>query len=285
MTAPISLPNNPRPKVLLIDNSPDDLKPLLILAPTEHMRFVSAFSGQDGLDKAMLHQPDLIIMEVNLPDMDGFATCRRLKAHKRTKQIPVIFLTGANDLDSRLEGFALGATDYIGKPYSEHEVLARMLVHLELTMNRMRGVLVDTRASANEAQKTARPEIERRRDVLLRSACAYLNHHLSDPPPPATLARLIGTNEKRLNQAFNDHFGMPVFAWLREERMRQARELLIMDHMTVASISDYLGFSTPANFSKAFREHFGMSPSAMRAEYQQNRDDQVISLDPMRFVA
>ncbi len=263
------------PKVLLVDDSPSDLRLLLDVVSSATIRVLVAFDGQDGLDKALLHQPDLILMDVNMPGMDGFAACRQLKAQQRTQLIPVIFLTAANDLDQRLLGLTVGGVDYISKPFSEQEVLARIRIHLDLSMNRRRLSSELARSPVAVDDTTGADVLERPRDLLVRSATTYLRQHLSAPPSPAALAHLVGTNEKRLNQAFHEQFGMPVFGWLREERMGQARRLLTTADMGVASIGDYLGFSSPANFAKAFRERFGMSPSALRQNWQQHQNDQV----------
>ena len=78
----------------------------------------------------------------------------------------------------------------------------------------------------------------------------------------------MGTNRRRLNEAFQALCGQPVFAWLREERLRQANSLVSGTHTPFSVLSDALGFSKPANFSKAFRQRFGCSPSEMRAQFQ-----------------
>jgi CheY-like chemotaxis protein len=262
------------PKVLLIDDSPSDLRLLLDVVSSDNIRVMVAFDGKDGLDKAVLHQPELILMDVNMPGMNGFATCRQLKAHQRTASIPVIFLTAANDLEQRLLGLTVGGVDYISKPFNETEVLARIRIHLDLSMNRRR-LSSELARSPDDPVDIGGDDgddvVERREDVLVRSAIFHLRQNLSAPPSPDALARLVGTNEKRLNQAFHTQFGMPVFAWLREERMGQARRLLTTADTAVASIGDFLGFSSPANFAKAFRERFGMSPSALRQGWQQRQ--------------
>jgi DNA-binding response OmpR family regulator len=258
------------PKILLVDDSPDELRFLMEVISIARMRVLVAFSGQDGLDKALLHRPDLILLDVNMPGMDGFAACRLLKAQQQTKSIPVIFLTAASELAYRLQGLTVGGVDFISKPFSEEEVLARLRIHLDLSLNRREASSKLDRSDSSELSDPQKNDaaIERRGDVVLRSATAYLREHLSAPPSPAELAHFVGTNEKRLNQAFHDQYGMPVYGWLREERMRQARGLLTTTDTAVTVIGDYLGFSSPANFAKAFRERFGMSPSTLRQQFQ-----------------
>jgi len=78
----------------------------------------------------------------------------------------------------------------------------------------------------------------------------------------------VGTNRRRLNEAFQALCGQPVFGWLREERLRQANSQVSGTQTPFSVLSDALGYSTPANFSKAFRQRFGCSPSEMRAQFQ-----------------
>ena len=120
------------PSILLIDDSTIDLKLLMELIAARQMRLNVAFDGQDGYHKAEMLNPDLILLDLNMPNMDGFSTCRMLKNNPRTREVPIIFLTAANEVEKRIQGFSLGAVDYIGKPFNAQEVIARVEVHLNL---------------------------------------------------------------------------------------------------------------------------------------------------------
>lgn len=103
---------------------------------------------------------------------------------------------------------------------------------------------------------------------LVVAAQQVLRETIANPPSLDRLARLVGTNRRRLNESFQALCGQPVFGWLREERMRQANSQVRGSQTSFSVISDALGYSTPANFSKAFRQRFGCSPSEMRAQLQ-----------------
>lgn len=247
--------------ILLVDDSSVDLRVLLDMLAGLGMRTFVAFNGQEGVARAELVNPSLILLDVSMPVLDGFGVCRRLKANPRTRDIPVIFLSAATELDRRLEGLSLGAVDYITKPFSEHEVLARVRIHLDIARKL---------ASAQMPQAQARPaqdepaELPHRELTLLRSATQILRRQIGAPSPPAVLARQLGTNERRLNAAFHAGYGMPIYAWLREERLRQARELLVGTETPIAAIAEHLGYSSHANFARAFNQRFGCAPSRMR---------------------
>ena len=245
--------------VLLIDDSVSDLRVLMDMMKLKNLRISVALSGERGYQQAILLKPSLILMDVHMPGMNGIATCRQLKAHPAVRSIPVIFLTSANDLDERLEGFAAGAVDYIGKPFEVREVLARVGVHLQRNLAELELVRPSTGAQPREASMDVR---------LVVQAQQVLSQALAHPPSLDRLARMVGTNRRRLNEAFQALCGQPVFGWLREERLRQANSQVSGSHTPFSVLSDALGFSKPANFSKAFRQRFGCSPSEIRAQFQ-----------------
>lgn len=237
--------------LLIVDDSPTDLRLLVDMMTARHMRVSVAFDGEKGYQQAVLQQPALILLDVRMPGMDGFATCRRLKANPATQTIPVIFLTVANDLEERLEGFALGAVDYIGKPFNEEEVLARVGVHLQLMPK-------STAKQPDPAGDTTRE------GVLVQAAQKILHEMIAAPPSLEELAQMLGTNRRQINKSFQMHCGQPVFGWLREERLRQAHHLICRTDTPISLIGEHLGYSTPANFAKAFRDRFGFPPSDLR---------------------
>jgi YesN/AraC family two-component response regulator len=281
-----------KPNVLIIDDSTIDLQLLIEMMSARHMRVNVAFNGHDGYNKAVLHQPNLILLDVVMPVLNGFSTLRMLKNNERTRYIPVIFLSASSDVEKRVEGLSLGAVDYIGKPFNEEEVIARVEVQLNMVRNKIAPMLDDGQYShllneniqnnsgVNKANSDAinasysnmdSTNLNRRDVVLIRTATEYLRQHLNQPHSLNALAAIFGTNEKRLNHAFQVNFAMPVFAWLREERLRQARDLVASTETSIASIGQYLGYSSPANFSRAFQERFKCSPRELRKQLQLNQ--------------
>lgn len=250
------MPTLPRPKILLVDDVLSDLRLLMEMLTSQRFHIVVAFNGNDGYQKAVMNRPELILLDVGMPGTDGFAVCRLLKANPATRDIPVIFLTGANQPEQRIEGFALGAVDYVVKPFNEKEVLARVSLHLNIARR--------LNAAGNQEPEDKDDSNESPDAVLVRAARDYLADRLGDPPSPAQLARLLGTNETRLNAAFRGEMNLPVFAYVREERMRQARLLLADTDIPVATVGQHVGYPNPSNFSAAFRQRFGTSPREFR---------------------
>ncbi len=128
MTSPLA----PHATLLLVDDIPTNLKILLTQLHNQGFRVLVAHDGEDGLRKAHANQPDLILLDIMMPRMDGFEVCRRLKDNKETKHIPVIFMTALTDTADKIKGFNAGGVDYVTKPVQTDEVLARINTHLTL---------------------------------------------------------------------------------------------------------------------------------------------------------
>ncbi|RQT29154.1 response regulator [Burkholderia contaminans] len=239
--------------ILVVDDRPNDLRLLTEILRAARCRISVAFDGLQAYHRAQAIAPDLILMDVRMPRMDGFAACRLLASTPSTQSIPVIILTAAGDLEDRIAGLETGAIDYIIKPFEPTEVLARIRNHLK---------------RAGRSQPFAHlPELPDNPDAaLVRAASEVLLRDLRHPPALGALARQVGTHEKRLSRVFRDHLGQTVFEYLRDTRLRAAMHFLAETSMGIGDIAEEIGFSTPGNFATAFRERFGITPSDWRRQ-------------------
>ncbi|MBF0321003.1 MAG: hybrid sensor histidine kinase/response regulator, partial [Nitrospirae bacterium] len=139
--------DNTRQKILLVDDEPLNINVLVdILKPDYHV--VVAKSGKDALRRATsAPQPDLILLDIIMPEMDGYEVCKALKEDPLTNSIPVIFITAMSDAEDEEKGFQLGAVDYITKPFSASTVKARAKTHL--TLYRQNQSLIELNAIKN----------------------------------------------------------------------------------------------------------------------------------------
>ncbi|BDI28403.1 hypothetical protein CCAX7_004540 [Capsulimonas corticalis] len=122
--------------ILIVDDTTDSLRLLAEILLAEGYTVRPADSGELALASAATNPPELILLDIRMPKIDGFEVCRRLKTRVETRDIPVIFISAMNAIDERVEGLKLGAVDFISKPYQRAELLAR--VHNHLTQSRMR---------------------------------------------------------------------------------------------------------------------------------------------------
>jgi len=118
--------------VLIVDDHPDNLRTLAGILGREGYRIRKATNGEIALLTAETEPPDLILMDVQMPGMDGYAVCQALKANPVTEEIPVIFLSAADDVEAKVKAFEVGGVDYITKPFRSEEVLVRIRQQLTL---------------------------------------------------------------------------------------------------------------------------------------------------------
>lgn len=155
--------------ILIVDDTPDNLRFLSDLLTKAGYMVRRVLSGELGLEAAQLEPPDLILLDIRMPGLDGYKVCDRLKSIKHTAQIPVIFLSAMNEELDKVMAFEAGGVDYITKPFQAVEVLARIETHLQLS--RLRQTL---------EQQNAQLQQEISQQPLLPSP-------FEDPPQPSAL--------------------------------------------------------------------------------------------------
>ncbi len=118
--------------ILIVDDTPTNLQVLFDLLSEQNYRVAIAKNGETALQRLQSSQPNLILLDIMMPGIDGFETCRQIKVNPATRDIPIIFMTALSDAVDKVKGLSLGAVDYITKPIQHEEVLARIRVHLQL---------------------------------------------------------------------------------------------------------------------------------------------------------
>ncbi|MDB9786829.1 response regulator [Bacteriovoracaceae bacterium] len=124
--------NETKWNILVADDNPENLKVLMAALEDEQYNIRVAFNGKEALESLEEALVDLILLDINMPILDGFETCRLLKINDRTKHIPVIFLTADLNSESILKGLEIGGVDYITKPFATHELKLRVSTHLKI---------------------------------------------------------------------------------------------------------------------------------------------------------
>jgi DNA-binding response OmpR family regulator len=252
--------------ILIVDDSAFEQRILMDMLSEQPYRISVAFNGLQGYQLAMATHPDLILLDVRMPNMDGYTACRLLKANPDTHDIPVIFLSGADADDERIMGLSVGGVDYVSKPFSPGELSARIQVHLSLMRRQSAPELPAVAQAEASPSEALEPDA-----VLVNAAKRLITDNLATLPSLAEIARSVGTYREKLSQIFREQTGMTVFTFIREERIARGVELLGQTEIDVQDIAFLIGFNNAGNFATAFRERMGVTPSAYRQSMQDRK--------------
>jgi len=148
--------------IMMVDDRPANLSVLSELLCACGFKISVAEDGESALEQLQYVQPDLILLDVLMPHLDGFTTCRWLKERPKTQDIPVIFMTALTDTVEKVKGFKLGAVDYITKLFQQEEVLARVSTHSALQQLKARLKESEARLRAHHRQRHGRDHRGRR---------------------------------------------------------------------------------------------------------------------------
>lgn len=254
--------------ILIVDDSAFEQRMLAELLSDEPYRFSVAYNGYQGYQLALATHPDLILLDVRMPEMDGYTACRLLKANPETEHIPVIFLSGADAVNERVLGLQVGGVDYISKPFTPAELAARIHVHLGL-MRKSSSTPLPAATTASSDMPPQHPDL-----VFVNAVKQLILDNLASLPNLSEIARSVGTYREKLTLMFREQTGMTVFAFIREARIARGVELLQQTEIDVQDIALLIGFHNAGNFATAFRERMGVTPTAYRQRLLEQRGAQ-----------
>ena len=181
-----------KPTILVVDDNPTNLQVLLESLKRTGLKILVARTGESAIQQAEYGKPDLILLDVMMPGIDGFETCRRFKTLEAFKDIPIIFMTALTDTTDKLKGFQAGGVDYVTKPLQHEEVLARVVTHLTIRRlqqeSREQHLLLQEKHAELQALNASK-------DKFL----SIISHHLRSPLSSVLVGlRLLTDTESRL---------------------------------------------------------------------------------------
>jgi signal transduction histidine kinase/ligand-binding sensor domain-containing protein/CheY-like chemotaxis protein len=218
----------------------------------------TAYNGIEALKKVKKNQPDLVISDIMMPHMDGYALCNSIKDSIETCHIPVILLTSKTDSDSRIEGFFRGADAYIGKPFNLKELDLQIRNILRSREN------IRKHFASFENFKESVGKLGNKDQMFIKSLTATVFKFIDDGAfdvdkfcSEANVSRTL------LHMKLKKITGLSTTEFIKKIRLNEARKMLEEGTFTVSEIAYKVGFNDPAYFSKSFKRLFGKTPTGL----------------------
>jgi signal transduction histidine kinase/ligand-binding sensor domain-containing protein/AraC-like DNA-binding protein len=244
-----------KPTVLIIDDH-EDFRSYLCDNLKPYYKIVEAADGKEGWQKTLSSHPQIIVSDINMPEMDGITLCQKIRADKRTGHIPVILLTALTGDENQVKGLNKGANDYLTKPFRFEILHIKIRNLLRLNQN--------LKNTYSRQLTVAAPEVEARSEdeKLLLSITQYIESNIDNPDLSVEeLSKHIYMSRGTLYNKIVSLTGETPVELIRSIKLNKAAMLLENTDMKISEVGYEVGFTTPNYFARAFKAKFNISPS------------------------
>jgi signal transduction histidine kinase/DNA-binding response OmpR family regulator/ligand-binding sensor domain-containing protein len=223
-----------------------------------------AKNGLEGYNLAIEIQPDLIVSDIMMPEMDGLELCQKLKTNIITSHIPIILLTARSLVEQKVEGYELGADDYIEKPFNDLLLLVRIKNLIDSRKMLRQRYLKDFILEPKEIELASADE------KLINNVMLLIEKNLSESEFNIDeMCKQFYLSRSHFSRKIKQLTGLSPIELLTSFRLKRAAKLLVQGKISISEISYMVGFEHPNSLSRAFRKEFGMSPSAYVEQHRQ----------------
>lgn len=251
--------------ILLIVDDNEDIRKYIRSIFEKEYKIIEAINGKDGVEKATTQIPDIIISDLMMPEMDGFEFCKILKADEKTSHIPIVMLTAKANVESRIEGFELGADDYLVKPFNSQEMQARVK-NLLVIREKLKKYY---QKNSNQHSVDIGVKINVIDEQFIKKIRDIIDVHLSDSQfSIEQLADEVSLSTTQLRRKIKALSNQTIVEFIRNYRLEKAAQLLTQNAGNVSEIAFNVGFDSLSYFSKVFQETYGVLPSDFRDNNQ-----------------
>ncbi len=253
--------------LLIIDDNADVRAYIRSIFEADY-QIIEAEDGQEGLEHATTTLPNIVICDLMMPRLDGFGFCRALKTQEATSHIPVVMLTAKATVEDRIEGFGLGADDYMTKPFNRAEIQARVRNLVQQRQRLYQRFVTNLIPAATNhtpvtnAAEPIRPALLVAEQKFLDRLSAVVLQHLDNTDfSVETLAETVNMSRTQLHRKLKAIANTTATNFIRDIRLNKAADLLAEGEETVSQVAYAVGFDSLSYFAKVFQERFGVLPS------------------------
>ena len=243
-----------KPLILVVEDD-GDLNDFLVTGLTREFKVISAFNGKEALEKAKTQNPDLILTDIMMPEMDGFEFCRITRKDINTSHIPVVFLTAKTMQQDEIKGLKMGAVDYIYKPFN--------LVSLKLKINN----ILSSQKQMHEHFRTEQLlqpetiELSSLDEIFLKEAVESVQKNLDDPTfDVEAFSNQLNVSPNQLYRKIKALTGQTAKEFIRNQRLKIAANMLLQRKRSISEVIYMVGFTSPSYFTRCFKEFYGATP-------------------------
>jgi signal transduction histidine kinase/ligand-binding sensor domain-containing protein/DNA-binding response OmpR family regulator len=246
-----------KPIILLVEDD-DELRDFIKNELKNDYQIILARNGEEGLRKASLEIPNLVLSDVMMPVMDGFELCKTLKADERTSHLPVILLTARQSHQQQLEGFDAGADDYVFKPFSV--ALLKSRVH-NLLNNRSKII---EKFNSGKSLSFDNENADNRDTRFIQRIIGLVLENISEENINADyIANKLLVSRSLVYLKIEAMTGQSVNEFVRNIRLKKSLRLLEQKNMTITEIATAVGFSSQSYYTRSFKKQYGVSPKGI----------------------
>ena len=249
--------------LLVVDDDPlicNNIKNMM----GEYLQTIVAKDGKEALEIAEEQQPDVILSDVEMPNMNGIEMSQALGQHPKTKHIPILFISAKNEESDRLLGLLSGAIDYIAKPFSQSELLLKLTNILDIRQKHQKKILSDYLCKESGKETEGGETTSEGINPFLKTFLEVIKEKYTDSQTAVEdLAKGMAVSQPTLNRKIRSMTGKTPLEVLTEYRLNTALKMLqdIHSDANVSDVAYEVGFNDPSYFTKKFRDFFGYLPS------------------------
>ena len=248
-----------RPKLLVVEDNPE-LRDYLVHYLSRSYKIYTAANGQEGMERCKEKNPDLVISDIMMGKMDGLQFCKALKSTPEISHIPVILMTALASVENKLQGYKIGADDYITKPFEP-----------ELLKIRIENILENINKVKKEFGKN--PEVAFKELAVSKIDEDFLNHVIelieknldNGAFDMECFAKNLGVSTSQLYRKIKGISGVSPNEFIRTYRLREAAKMIKETALSISEVAYKVGFNDSLYFSKCFKKQFGVSPSKYKS--------------------
>ena len=261
-----------RHTLLIVDDEPDIVN-YLRKELSQDFHIITSSNGKEALQQVFNKQPDIIISDVMMPEMDGITFCKKIKQNVNFNHIPVILLSAKSDEETNLQGLKCGADAYVTKPFYT-EVLRRTalnLVNLRSTLHNIYS------GQQTQEERQMKIDLESPNQKLLDRIMRVVNNNIANPELSIDmLCEEVGISRAHIYRKLKELTNQSGRDFIRNIRLKYAEKLLLEDNHSIGEIAEKVGFTKISNFSASFKEKYGLSPHQWRESQRQDTASKVV---------